>query len=114
GLRVRRATYFNSLLFPLLYLWRRTAGRVLAGSGDLWQPPAVLNGPASLLFGLERVMLRHADLPFGGSAAVIAEKPRPARAKRPGISAFFPVYNDAATVGSLILEADRSLRELTD
>ena len=33
---------------------------------------------------------------------------------RPSISAFFPCYNDAATIGDLVLQADRELRALTD
>ena len=33
---------------------------------------------------------------------------------KPSISAFFPCYNDAKTIGDLVLEADRQLRELTD
>jgi glycosyltransferase involved in cell wall biosynthesis len=34
--------------------------------------------------------------------------------KRPGISVFFPAYNDAGTIGSLVALADRTLRKLTD
>lgn len=33
---------------------------------------------------------------------------------RPSISAFFPCYNDATTIGELVLRADEILRELTD
>ena len=33
---------------------------------------------------------------------------------KPSISAFFPCYNDAATIGDLVLQADRELRALTD
>ena len=33
---------------------------------------------------------------------------------RPSISAFFPCYNDARTIGDLVLEAERQLRSLTD
>jgi glycosyltransferase involved in cell wall biosynthesis len=33
---------------------------------------------------------------------------------KPSISAFFPCYNDAQTIGDLVLQADRVLRELTD
>jgi glycosyltransferase involved in cell wall biosynthesis len=33
---------------------------------------------------------------------------------KPSISAFFPCYNDAKTIGDLVVEADRQLRELTD
>jgi glycosyltransferase involved in cell wall biosynthesis len=33
---------------------------------------------------------------------------------RPSISAFFPAYNDAGTIASMVVVADRTLRELTD
>jgi glycosyltransferase involved in cell wall biosynthesis len=32
---------------------------------------------------------------------------------KPSISAFFPCYNDAKTIGDLVVEAERQLRELT-
>jgi len=34
--------------------------------------------------------------------------------QRPSITAFFPCYNDAGTIASIIITADRTLRELTD
>src|SRR5258707_4038024 len=33
---------------------------------------------------------------------------------RPSITAFFPCYNDSATIASIVITADRTLRELTD
>ena len=33
---------------------------------------------------------------------------------RPGISVFFPAYNDAGTIASMVIEADRTCRALTD
>ena len=33
---------------------------------------------------------------------------------KPSISAFFPCYNDATTIGDLVLQADRELRALSD
>ena len=33
---------------------------------------------------------------------------------RPSISVFFPCYNDANTIGDLVIEAERQLRQLTD
>jgi glycosyltransferase involved in cell wall biosynthesis len=32
----------------------------------------------------------------------------------PGISVFFPAYNDAGTIASLVVLADRTLKKLTD
>src|SRR5512138_2370281 len=34
--------------------------------------------------------------------------------KRPTISAFFPAYNDAGTIASMVVLTDRTLRQLTD
>jgi glycosyltransferase involved in cell wall biosynthesis len=36
------------------------------------------------------------------------------RVPKPSISAFFPCYNDAKTIGDLVIQADRVLGELTD
>ena len=33
---------------------------------------------------------------------------------RPTITAFFPCYNDSATIASMVITADRTLRELAD
>src|SRR6266851_5988630 len=33
---------------------------------------------------------------------------------RPSITAFFPCYNDSATIASVVITADRTLRELTN
>src|ERR1044071_7777392 len=33
---------------------------------------------------------------------------------RPSITAFFPCYNDSGTIASVVITADRKLRELTD
>jgi len=33
---------------------------------------------------------------------------------QPSISAFFPAYNDGGTIASMVIEVDRTLRELTD
>jgi glycosyltransferase involved in cell wall biosynthesis len=37
-----------------------------------------------------------------------------AAAGRPSITAFFPCYNDSGTIASVVITADRTLRELTD
>jgi glycosyltransferase involved in cell wall biosynthesis len=38
----------------------------------------------------------------------------PSERKTPSISAFFPAYNDAGTIASMVVTADRTLREITD
>src|SRR5918912_2835879 len=37
-----------------------------------------------------------------------------ASGRAPSITAFFPCYNDAGTIASIVITADRTLRELTD
>jgi glycosyltransferase involved in cell wall biosynthesis len=37
-----------------------------------------------------------------------------AAAPRPSITAFFPCYNDAGTIATIVITADRTLRDLTD
>src|SRR5215216_4999211 len=39
---------------------------------------------------------------------------RNAMRNNPGISVFFPAYNDAGTIASLVVLADRTLRKITD
>jgi glycosyltransferase involved in cell wall biosynthesis len=43
-----------------------------------------------------------------------ADQPAPTPLTRPSISAFFPCYNDAGTIASMVIVADRTLRDLTD
>ena len=38
----------------------------------------------------------------------------PPAGQRPSITAFFPCYNDAGTIASIVITADRTLRDLTD
>lgn len=75
GLKVRRATYFNSVLFPPIAAIRmaRSAARIRGDDETL--PPAPLNGLLRRLFGAERAILRATDLPFGVSILLIAERP---------------------------------------
>jgi SAM-dependent methyltransferase len=75
GLSVRRASHFNSLLFPpiaAVRLARRATGR--EGGGDEAMPPPALNAALKRVFAAERALLRAADLPFGVSLLVIARR----------------------------------------
>jgi len=76
SLRVERATYCNSLLFPLL-LARRTLERVLGRQGS---DVGFLPGPLEWLFSrallAEAALVRAgASLPVGASAVALARKP---------------------------------------
>lgn len=75
GLKVRRATHFNSVLFPpiaAVRLAKSAAG--IKGGDDEALPPAPLNGLLRRLFGAEKAILRATDIPFGVSILLIAER----------------------------------------
>ena len=76
GLRVRRASYANALLFPLL-LARRTLDRLLAREGsDVGFLPPLVERLFRGLMGLEAFGVRHGlSFPVGASAVVLALKP---------------------------------------
>jgi SAM-dependent methyltransferase len=77
GLRVERATYCNSLLFPLL-LARRTLDRLLGREGsDVGFLPAPLEWVFARALGAEAALVR-AGLSFPVGASVMA------RARKPG------------------------------
>lgn len=76
GLTVRRASHFNTLLFPPIAAVRlasKAAG--LSGSDEAMPSPAV-NGLLKTVFGLERGLLAAGDLPFGVSILLIAQRPQ--------------------------------------
>lgn len=75
GLELRRATWFNTLLFPpiaALRLLGRAFGRE---GGDDGLPPAPINGFLRAVFATEAGLLAATDLPFGVSILLIARKP---------------------------------------
>lgn len=73
GFRVRRATHWNSFLFPLMVL-RRVLSRE-DGASDVRPFPAPLNALFGAIVALERRLIGWGlDLPFGGSIMLVAEK----------------------------------------
>jgi SAM-dependent methyltransferase len=75
GLEVRRATYCNSLLFPVLAL-RRTLDRLLSRHGsDVEELPAPLERTFRALLGLEAWWVRRFAFPVGGSVVALGRKP---------------------------------------
>jgi SAM-dependent methyltransferase len=76
GLEVRKASYFNTLLFPAISavrLAKAAAGK--DGGDDEAMPPAALNRVLHRLFAMERALLSAVDLPFGVSILLIARRP---------------------------------------
>jgi SAM-dependent methyltransferase len=75
GLRLRRATYFNCLLFPPIAAVRLL--RIATGSkrgSDEAEVGAPLNRVLHGLFASEQVLLRHMNLPFGVSILAVADR----------------------------------------
>ena len=75
GLAVRRASHFNTLLFPPIAAVRLAKTATGRTDGDDTMPPAPLNGVLKAVFGAERALLAAADLPFGVSILLIAQRP---------------------------------------
>jgi SAM-dependent methyltransferase len=75
GLDVLRASYCNTLLFPLL-LARRTLDRLLDRHGsDVGFLPAPLERLFRGLLGIEARLIPHVGLPIGASVTALARKP---------------------------------------
>lgn len=76
GLDVRRASHFNTLLFPAIgavRLARRLTGA--RGGDDEALPSPPLNALLRRIFAAETALLKAADLPFGVSILVTAQRP---------------------------------------
>ncbi len=76
GLEVAYASYFNTILFPLIF-GARLLGKLRAGkreSGDLTMPGPWINRLLFTFFSSERFVLGRWSLPFGVSAMAIARK----------------------------------------
>jgi SAM-dependent methyltransferase len=78
GFRLQRLTYYNSLLFPAVY-GARLLRRRLAKKGDRRSDFRIasdwLNNRLAALFGAERHLLKHCNLPLGVSLLALARKP---------------------------------------
>lgn len=76
GLEVMYASYFNTLLFPLIF-GARQLGRLRRNKrdgGDLKMPHPLANRLLFTLFSSERFVLGRWSLPFGVSALAVARK----------------------------------------
>ena len=81
GFKIRRATYANTILFPVAVIKRlifTPAGRDQAESEVKPWPKSLawMNGLLSVPLKLEALALNKVDLPFGLSLICIGEKPR--------------------------------------
>lgn len=73
GFAVRRVSYWNATLFPLMALWRGlTRG---GGRSDVRPAPAPINRALSALLAVETTLALRCGLPFGSSVFALAVKP---------------------------------------
>ncbi len=83
GLVVRKATYVNVVLFPLILpavLALKTKERLFPKEGDTRtnlssSPSPLLNGLLAAIFGGEGKVLRYVSAPFGHSLVMVAMRP---------------------------------------
>lgn len=80
GFRIRRLTYTNASLFPLL-LAVRTAQRMSGladaahAEADITVPPRPVNVAMKTMLSVEAALVRGMDMPFGSSLLCLAQKP---------------------------------------
>lgn len=73
GFEIEKISYFNTLLFPLVYIVRKLnnlMGR--NGGSDVDMPNKLVNYICKKIFSIERYLLRMVSLPFGVSLIVVA------------------------------------------
>lgn len=75
GLKVLRASYFNSLLFPAAAAVRLVKTLTGSKAADDAMPAAPVNALLTRLFSAEAAWLRRASFPFGLSIVIIGRKP---------------------------------------
>lgn len=75
GFSIEKLSYFNTLLFPIVYVVRKLNNMLgRDGASDVEMPGGVANFILTKIFGLEKYLLRFMDLPFGVSIVAVARK----------------------------------------
>jgi SAM-dependent methyltransferase len=75
GFKIEKISYYNTLLFPLVYTVRKLnnlLGR--NGSSDIEMPSSFINKILKIIFGIEKYILRYFSLPFGVSILAVVKK----------------------------------------
>lgn len=78
GLKIQRATYFNTLLFPPIAAARMVKAVTGDQGGDDAMPSPQINTLLRTIFATEAGILKHANLPFGVSILLVAQRPHDA------------------------------------
>ena len=75
GFTVEKISYFNTLLFPIVFIVRMLNNMLKRdGASDVDMPSRPLNYILAKLFGLEKYLLRFGSLPFGVSILAVVRK----------------------------------------
>lgn len=81
GLNIIYSSYFNTVLFPLVFITRLFNNLFKKKQGsDIKTPPLIINSILTNIFSSERFLIPYFCLPFGVSILLLAEK----RKKNPG------------------------------
>ena len=75
GFHIEKISYFNTLLFPIVYVVRKL-NNILGrdGASDVDMPGKLANHSLRAIFGLEKHLLRFCNLPFGVSILAVVSK----------------------------------------
>lgn len=75
GFTVEKITYFNTILFPVVYVVRMLNNFLKRnGASDVEIPSAPINYILKIIFGFEKFIIRFASLPFGVSILAVVKK----------------------------------------
>lgn len=75
GFEIEKISYYNTLLFPVVYIVRKLnnlLGR--NGSSDIDMPSSIMNSILKTIFGFEKFILRYCNMPFGVSILAVVKK----------------------------------------
>ena len=75
GFTIEKISYFNTLLFPIVYIVRMLNNALKRnGASDIDMPKKELNYVLTQIFGIEKYLLRFMSLPFGVSILAVVKK----------------------------------------
>jgi len=75
GFKVEKISYYNTLLFPIVYVVRMLNNILNRdGASDVDMPSAPVNYILEKIFGLEKMLLKYMNLPFGVSVVAVVIK----------------------------------------
>lgn len=75
GFTVEKISYYNTLLFPVVYVVRMLNNLLKRdGASDVDMPSVPLNFVLQRIFGIEKYLLKYMNLPFGVSILAVVRK----------------------------------------